>query len=146
MNGTITSQNCRIRLRLSAETTHMEQYYAKAVNYTLLITALSFIQVAFRPRCFINSAWHTQAVSSLSSSCRLHRWLNIVGDMFLDSSESLEHVPSAFQVGTCEPWYMVPSSPPPPPLSPAAVPLSLLCGEARQLVIPPHWQRARFLL
>ena len=44
MNGTITSQNCRIQLQLTAATSHQEQYYSKAVNYTLLITALSFIQ------------------------------------------------------------------------------------------------------
>ncbi|KAK9820806.1 hypothetical protein WJX74_006344 [Apatococcus lobatus] len=45
MNGTITSQNCHMQLQLFAETTHQEQYFSKAVNYTLLMTALSFIQV-----------------------------------------------------------------------------------------------------
>ena len=45
LNGTLAAANCGISVRLSASTTHVERYYAKAVNYTLMITGISFIQV-----------------------------------------------------------------------------------------------------
>ena len=45
MNGTVSSASCHIVLLLSATTTHLEVYFAKAVNYTLMITSVSFIQV-----------------------------------------------------------------------------------------------------
>ena len=45
LKGTLASAACGIRLRLSAATTHIEQYYAKALNYSLMITIVSFLQV-----------------------------------------------------------------------------------------------------
>ena len=45
LNGTLKSANCGILVRISASTTHIAAYYAKAVNYTLMITAVSFLQV-----------------------------------------------------------------------------------------------------
>ena len=45
MNGTLASGNCGLSLRIGAATTHIQAYFAKAVNYTLMITALSFVQV-----------------------------------------------------------------------------------------------------
>ena len=45
MNGTLASANCALALRVGAATTHIQAYFAKAVNYTLMITALSFVQV-----------------------------------------------------------------------------------------------------
>ncbi|KAK9829544.1 hypothetical protein WJX72_006402 [[Myrmecia] bisecta] len=45
LNGTLISSNCGISLGINATTTHVETYYAKAVNYTLMVTALSFVQV-----------------------------------------------------------------------------------------------------
>ncbi len=45
VNGTISSSNCGLVLGLNATTTHIEAYYAKAVNYTIMITALAFVQV-----------------------------------------------------------------------------------------------------
>ena len=47
MNGTLASGNCGLSLRLDAATTHIQAYFAKAVNYTLMITALSFVQVPY---------------------------------------------------------------------------------------------------
>jgi hypothetical protein len=44
MNGTLASGNCGLALRLGAATTHVQAYFAKAVNYTLMVTALSFVQ------------------------------------------------------------------------------------------------------
>lgn len=48
MNGTLASPNCGLALRLGAATTHVQAYFAKAVNYTLMITALSFVQARAR--------------------------------------------------------------------------------------------------
>ncbi len=48
MNGTLAAAGCGILVRLSATTTHIERYYAKAVNYTLMITGVSFFQVNIR--------------------------------------------------------------------------------------------------
>ena len=45
LNGTLVSANCGLRLSLGATTYRLEVYYAKAVNYTLLVTTLSFLQV-----------------------------------------------------------------------------------------------------
>ena len=45
LNGTLKSANCGILVRITASTTHIAAYYAKAVNYTLMITAVSFLQV-----------------------------------------------------------------------------------------------------
>lgn len=45
MNGTLVSRNCHVSLRVNASTYHLEKQYAKAVNYTLLVTGLSLIQV-----------------------------------------------------------------------------------------------------
>ena len=51
LNGTLASANCGLRLSLGATTFRQEVYYAKAVNYTLLITTLSFLQVQGPPAC-----------------------------------------------------------------------------------------------
>ena len=45
LNGTLSSPECGIVLRLNGTTTHVEEHYAKAINYTLMVTAVSFLQV-----------------------------------------------------------------------------------------------------
>ena len=45
LNGTLSSPECGIVLGLNGTTTHVEEHYAKAVNYTLMVTAVSFLQV-----------------------------------------------------------------------------------------------------
>lgn len=45
LNGTLSSPECGIALGLNATTTHVEEHYAKAINYTLMVTAISFLQV-----------------------------------------------------------------------------------------------------
>ena len=45
LNGTLQSINCGLELQINATTTHVEVYEAKAVNYTFMVTALTFIQV-----------------------------------------------------------------------------------------------------
>ncbi len=45
LNGTLYSSNCGIILQINATTSHIEVYEAKAVNYTFMITALTFVQV-----------------------------------------------------------------------------------------------------
>ena len=49
MNGTLYSRNCGIELQINATTSHIEVYENKAVNYTFMVTALTFIQVPFLP-------------------------------------------------------------------------------------------------
>lgn len=46
MNGSIFSTNCGVRLQLNATVTDIERQYRKAVNYTLMTTAIAFIQVS----------------------------------------------------------------------------------------------------
>ncbi len=48
MGGTLVSEDCGLALQLNATATKVEVYYSKAVNYTLMITTLTFIQ-ASRP-------------------------------------------------------------------------------------------------
>lgn len=45
LDGAIESVNCDIGLRISATTIALDSYYNKIINYTLMITAVSFIQV-----------------------------------------------------------------------------------------------------
>lgn len=45
LNGTLLSRNCGVQLQINATTTHIEVYEAKAVNYTFMVTALTFVQV-----------------------------------------------------------------------------------------------------
>ena len=45
LNGTLESRDCGVRLALGAETQHLERNYAKATRYTLVISALTFVQV-----------------------------------------------------------------------------------------------------
>ena len=45
MNGTLISRNCGLSVRISAASVQVEKYYSKAVNYTLMMTAVSFFQV-----------------------------------------------------------------------------------------------------
>lgn len=45
MNGTLVSRNCGLSVRISAASVQVEKYYSKAVNYTLMMTAVSFFQV-----------------------------------------------------------------------------------------------------
>ncbi len=45
LNGTLFSSNCGVSLQINATTSHVEVYEAKAVNYTFMVTALTFIQV-----------------------------------------------------------------------------------------------------
>ncbi len=45
MNGTLVSRNCGLSMRISAASVQVEKYYSKAVNYTLMMTAVSFFQV-----------------------------------------------------------------------------------------------------
>lgn len=47
LNGTLVSANCGLKVTLGATTFRQEVYYAKAVNYTLLITTLSFLQASW---------------------------------------------------------------------------------------------------
>ena len=44
INGTLSSPECGIVLGLNGTTTHVEEHYAKAINYTLMVTAVSFLQ------------------------------------------------------------------------------------------------------
>ncbi len=54
LNGTLSSPECGIVLHLNGTTTHVEEHYAKAINYTLMVTAVSFLQVRPVRRRFHN--------------------------------------------------------------------------------------------
>lgn len=62
LNGTLYSSNCGISLQINATTTHVEEYEAKAVNYTFMVTALTFVQVLLLLRQM--EATNTQATAS----------------------------------------------------------------------------------
>ena len=44
-NGTLVSRNCGVRIAISASGVQLEKYYAKAINYTLMMTVIAFLQV-----------------------------------------------------------------------------------------------------
>ncbi len=44
-NGSLYSPNCHIVLDLNSTSVSLDAYYAKAVNYSLMMTAISFVQV-----------------------------------------------------------------------------------------------------
>ena len=46
VNGTLSSSNCKISVNINATTTHLWVYEAKAVNYSFMVTALTFVQVS----------------------------------------------------------------------------------------------------
>ena len=64
LNGTLLSRNCGMQLQVNATTSRIEVYEAKAINYTFMVTALTFLQVhtkgptcLFTPRsCFAQAA------------------------------------------------------------------------------------------
>lgn len=64
MKGTLSSPNCGVVLSLNGTTTHIEEHFAKAINYTLMITAVSFLQVCKAPApCLLKSILDTGSVS-----------------------------------------------------------------------------------
>ena len=69
LNGTLQSGNCGLELQINATTTHVEVYEAKAINYTFMVTALTFIQVCltWKPRrmeAYCCPQYHTQHLPS----------------------------------------------------------------------------------
>lgn len=44
-NGSLYSPNCHVSLSLNSTSVSLDAYYAKAVNYSLMMTAISFVQV-----------------------------------------------------------------------------------------------------
>ncbi|DBB08109.1 TPA: hypothetical protein ACH3X3_008304 [Trebouxia sp. C0006] len=62
LNGTLFSSNCGVSLQINATTSHVEVYEAKAVNYTFMVTALTFIQVLLLLRQMEST--NTQATAS----------------------------------------------------------------------------------
>ena len=47
VNGTLWSSNCNTSVQINATTTHLWVYEAKAVNYSFMVTALTFVQVSY---------------------------------------------------------------------------------------------------
>lgn len=45
LNGTLGSRNCGVALSMNLTMTHMEKLNSKSIKYTLMMTAVSFIQV-----------------------------------------------------------------------------------------------------
>ncbi len=46
LNGTLSSRNCGVALSMNLTMTHMEKLNSKSIKYTLMMTAVSFIQVS----------------------------------------------------------------------------------------------------
>ena len=89
MNGTLSSPECGIVLGLNGTTTHVEEHYAKAINYTLMVTAVSFLQARsfLRPHehasrrmrsfpCFASQWLDTVCVLACTHRCALHSFSN----------------------------------------------------------------------
>lgn len=53
-NGSLYSPNCHVSLALNSTSVSLDVYYAKAVNYSLMMTAISFVQVC-RGLCVTSS-------------------------------------------------------------------------------------------
>ena len=45
LNGTLGSRNCGVAISMNLTMTHMEKLNSKSIKYTLMMTAVSFIQV-----------------------------------------------------------------------------------------------------
>lgn len=46
LDGTLSSRNCGVALTINTTMTHVEKLNAKAINYTLMMTAVSFLQAS----------------------------------------------------------------------------------------------------
>lgn len=71
MNGTLRSDNCHIAMSINASTFKVEVYYAKAVNYTLMLTTLSLLQV-WMPRahaCNLLAVHNVRCMHSTALVC-----------------------------------------------------------------------------
>ena len=64
LSGNITSNNCGFSLHVNATAMNFEVYYTKAMHYTLMVTAASFMQVLLLVRQidYSNSRVRTQAL------------------------------------------------------------------------------------
>ena len=67
MNGTLSSPECGIVLGLNGTTTHVEEHYAKAINYTLMVTAVSFLQARVFLRPHEHASRRMESSPSLAS-------------------------------------------------------------------------------
>ena len=47
--GLLTSPNCGVELRINTTSIQLQAYYNKAINYTLLVTCISLLQVPSLP-------------------------------------------------------------------------------------------------
>ncbi|KAI3438284.1 hypothetical protein D9Q98_000719 [Chlorella vulgaris] len=96
LNGTLVSRSCGMRLSLSLATARVDEYHSKAGNYTLMITALGFLQVLLLLRQM--EACSTPALASRVSLltlahqavldaylCLVHLTLGIMLDSLLHS-------------------------------------------------------------
>ena len=54
MNGTLVSEVCGLAIEVNISSTQVEVYYSKAVNYTLMITVLTFVQATHPSHPFLN--------------------------------------------------------------------------------------------
>ena len=46
LNGTLASPNCGALLSMNLTITHVEKLNAKSINYTLMMTAVAFLQAS----------------------------------------------------------------------------------------------------
>ena len=74
LNGTLVSLNCGLKLAMGATTFRQEVYYAKAVNYTLLITTLSFLQVGGPEQAAFLFFWGGRGVRVMGLLLVLGTW------------------------------------------------------------------------
>lgn len=71
MNGTISSPNCHLQLQVNATTDHRETSFSKAINYTLMITGISFAQVFMSVYPCCTNSFQSMVTALFFNGCRL---------------------------------------------------------------------------
>ena len=97
MSGTLSSPECGIVLGLNGTTTHVEEHYAKAINYTLMVTAVSFLQARHFLRPHEHASRRMQSSPSLASQT-----LNTVCVLPCTHTCAITH----YQIALCMPSAM----------------------------------------
>ena len=49
-DGALESANCGVHLKVNTTSVQLQAYYTKAMNYTLMVTLLAFLQARRTPR------------------------------------------------------------------------------------------------
>jgi len=75
-DGVLESANCGVHLNVNTTSVQLQAYYTKAMNYTLMVTLLAFLQArrATDARVTLRHARLRAANLTLGWGGALHRW------------------------------------------------------------------------